>query len=55
MVSPAIFNQTDEQFVLGMRLAEGSIHFGDNPPYLPFLWIMDKKAAAAAMQRVDAK
>jgi len=54
-VQPAILNQTDEQFVLGTHLTTGSRHFGDISPYLPFLWIMDKKSAAAAMQRVDAK
>ena len=52
---PAIFNQTDEHFVFGMRLSSGSIHVDDLPPYLPFLWIMDKKEALAAMKRVQAK
>jgi hypothetical protein len=52
---PAIFNQTDEHFVLGMRLSSRSIHVDDLPPYLPFLWILDKKEAVAAMKRAHAK
>jgi len=57
MVTPAILNQTDEYFVLGTRLglSSGSFHMNDLPPYLPFLWIMDKKEAAAAMKRVGVK
>ena len=52
---PVIFNQTDEHFVLGMRLSSRSIHVTDLPPYLPFLWILDKKEAVAAMKRTQAK
>ena len=58
-VIPAILNQTDEHFVLAMRwvaVANKMIHIeASNPPYLPFLWILDKKEATAAMKRAQAK
>ncbi|MEI6673770.1 MAG: ankyrin repeat domain-containing protein [Verrucomicrobiota bacterium] len=55
---PAILNQTDDSIVLGMRFAnaKGGKHAENfTPPFLPFLWIMDKKAAQAAMQRAQGK
>ena len=56
MVTPAVLNQTDDFFVLGTRLASGGQHYtGKSRPYLPFLWILNKKEAAAAMKRVQAK
>ena len=56
-VTPALLDQTDAHLVLAMRLApKGTMHFDVSaPPYLPFLWIMDKKEAVAAMKRVQAK
>jgi hypothetical protein len=58
-VVPAILNQTDEHFVLAMRwvaVPNRMIHIeASNPPCLPFLWILDKKAAAAGMKRRQAK
>ena len=57
-VVPMILNQTDEHLVLAMRLTRTgtTMHFdAASPPCMPFLWILDKKEAAAAMKKIQAK
>ncbi|MCX6867924.1 MAG: hypothetical protein NTV46_17245 [Verrucomicrobia bacterium] len=55
MVMPVILNQTNDHLVCATRLTPGYHINETNPPYLPFLWIMEKKEAAAAIKRAQAK
>jgi len=55
MAIPAILNQTENHLVLATRVTSGIHVSATEPTYLPFLWIMNKSEAQAAMNRAQAK
>ena len=55
MTTPAVLNQTDNHLVLATCVASGIHVSSTEPTYLPFLWIMNKTEAQAAMNRSHAK
>ena len=57
MMAPSIVNQTDQDIVLTIHISDdwNSWHYAAAPPSLPFLWILDKKEAFAAMKKIQGK
>jgi len=59
MLIPVILNQTADTFVLGLQWVvtpNETMHINPtHPPCLPFLWILDKQDAHAAIKRVQEK
>jgi hypothetical protein len=54
MVRPIIVNQTDKNFIVGLRIAVNSTHLSYHEPVLlPFLWSIDREALVTKLEAIS--